>query len=107
MADESIKYTHVCLYHENSDKVASIQKWLKSKKVVHDDLAYDDGTECRAALSTWHWGNNDPASGSNKTTVTFPCITWKDVRVGETIEQKCHTIKELPKDFLSKVELED
>jgi len=102
MADESIKYTHVCLYHENSDKVATIQKWLKSKKVVHDDLAYDDGTECREALSTWYWGGNAPGQ-----TVIFPCITWKDVREGETIDQKCHTIKELPKDFLSKVDLED
>lgn len=103
MADDTIRYDDVTLYHENSEKVTTIIAWLEKNKVPYKNLAYDDGTECRTNLSTWPWGE----SGTMET-VTFPVLTYRDIRYdGKPIHwvmEKVHDHKKLPKDFLSKLE---
>ena len=103
MADDTIRYDDVCLYHENSDKVKPIINWLEKNKVPYKDLAYDDGAECRANLSTWPWGET-----SIQHEITFPVLTYRDVRYdGEPqhwVMERVHKTSELPKDFLDKVE---
>lgn len=103
MADDTIRYDDVCLYHENSDKVKPIINWLEKNKVPYKDLAYDDGTECRAALSSWPWGEKGSVGE-----ISFPVLTYRDVRYDgmppHWVMERVHKVSELPKDFLDKVE---
>jgi hypothetical protein len=103
MADDTIRYDDVCLYHEDSDKVKPIIKWLEKNKVPYKDLAYDDGAVCRANLSTWPWGEQ-----GIQHEISFPILTYRDVRYEGTplhaVMEKVNKVSELPKDFLNKVE---
>jgi hypothetical protein len=103
MADDTIRYDDVCLYHENSDKVKPIINWLEKNKVPYKDLYYDESAECKANLSTWPWGEEGILHE-----ISFPVLTYKDIRYDGSpqhfIMERVYKTSELPKDFLDKVE---